>query len=289
MYYSVFQPWMRARNYATLRSVFGESSSMTVFPDRFLFDTVLLGGWGIPALLEEGAETAARFGGGTPSTDDWPFMYLERPTVAPVYLKLIGMIGALILCVALLLRRLEPARGFPLGFLFLGIGFTLLEASAIVRLSLLFGSTWTVNAVVFASVLTMVFLANWAVVGRFAPPVRWAWPSLLLMLLVNWALPLSWLFAVDAPVRVIPCGLLIGMPVFCASVCFSRLFEAESAAGLALGVNLVGAMAGGLAEYASMVVGMRAVWLALVGVYAVAWMCSIVPVQRRATVLLATR
>jgi SAM-dependent methyltransferase len=276
MYYSVFQPWMLPRIFATLRSVFGEGSAMILTRDRFLFDTVLLGGQGVAARDEDEA-TAARFGGGVPSTDDWPFMYLERPTIAPVYLKLVATIAALILGVVALLHRLEPARGFPLHFLFLGIGFTLLESSAIVRLSLLFGSTWSVNALVFSAVLTMVFLANWMVVRRLAPPLRWAWPGLLLLLVANWAFPLTWLFGVGTSLRAILCGLLIGVPVFCASVCFSRLFEGQANTGFALGVNLVGAMAGGLVEYASMAVGMRAIWLVLVGVYAVAWFASRVP------------
>jgi hypothetical protein len=280
MYYSLFQPWMRSRTYATLRAAFGEHSSLYVAEDRLLFDTVLLGTRGVPASREE-QESAARYGGGIPSTDDWPFMYLERPTIAPVYLKLIAMISALILGVVILLSRIEPARGFPLHFLFLGIGFTLLESSAIVRLSLLFGSTWIVNAVVFSSVLAMVFLANWAVVRGVAPTLRWAWPSLVILLVANWAFPLPWLFGVGAPDRALLCGLLIGVPVFCASVCFSRLFGGESATGFALGVNLVGAMAGGLVEYASMVVGMRAIWLVLVGVYAVAWAASFTTTRSR--------
>jgi len=77
------------------------------------------------------------------------------------------------------------------------------------------------------------------------------------------------------------CGLLIGIPVFCASVCFSRLFGVEPTTGFALGVNLVGAMAGGLVEYASMILGMRAIWLILVSVYGLAWAAS--PPSNRGT------
>ena len=150
MYYSTFQPWMWSRVYSTLRDVYGDQSSMLFFKSRFLFDTVLLAARDLPELHAEPG-IVSRYGGGRPSTDDWPFMYLERPTIAPVYLKLMAVVAALIAAVFALLRRLEPTRGFLRSeFLLLGLGFTLLESSAIVRLSLLFGSTWTVNVVVFS-------------------------------------------------------------------------------------------------------------------------------------------
>jgi SAM-dependent methyltransferase len=272
MYYSVFQPWMRPRVYATLKAAFHQDAAIYTTGDPFLFDTVLLGSKGTPSVHAEPA--MAQFDGGTPSTDDWPFMYLERPTIAPVYLKLIATILALILGVFALLSRIEPARGFPAHFLLLGIGFTLLESSAIVRLSLLFGSTWSVNAVVFSSVLAMIFLANVTVIKQWAPPLGWTWLLLLVSLTVNWAFPYANLLQMGASVRARTSGLLIGLPVFCAALCFSALFQGEKATGFALGINLIGAMAGGLVEYLSMVIGLRAIWLLLVAVYAMAWLTS---------------
>ena len=46
------------------------------------------------------------------------------------------------------------------------------------------------------------------------------------------------------------------------------------------GINLVGAMAGGLVEYLSMLIGMRAVWLVVLGVYAAAWLTTRLAVGR---------
>jgi SAM-dependent methyltransferase len=282
MYYSALQPWMRSRIYATIRSVFPDGASLHSTPDRLLFDTVLIGAHGLAASEGGLASTTEQIADALPSTDDWPFMYLERPTIAPVYLKLIGLILVCIVGVFVVLRRIEPARGFPVHFLLLGVGFTLLESSAIVRLSLLFGSTWSVNAVVFSSVLAMVFFANWAVLRGLAPPLTWAWIGLLVFLLVNWAVPLSSLFGVGTAARASLSGLLIGIPVFCASVCFSRLFERQPATGYALGINLIGAMGGGLVEYASMIIGMRAIWLVLVAVYGLAAASTVVSARLRA-------
>ena len=74
-----------------------------------------------------------------------------------------------------------------------------------------------------------------------------------------------------AILRTLSCTLLVGLPVFFAAVCFSRLFREQKVTGYALGINLVGAMGGGLVEYLSMLLGMRAVWLVILGVYLAAW------------------
>jgi hypothetical protein len=50
-------------------------------------------------------------------------------------------------------------------------------------------------------------------------------------------------------------GLLVGSPVFFAGLCFSGLFGAQKTYRLPLGMNLVGAMGGGVLEYASMLTG----------------------------------
>ena len=43
---------------------------------------------------------------------------------------------------------------------FLGAGFMLIETKAVVQMALLFGSTWTVNSIVFCAVLSMILVAN---------------------------------------------------------------------------------------------------------------------------------
>jgi hypothetical protein len=143
-----------------------------------------------------------------------------------------------------------------------------------VRLALLFGSTWVVNAVVFASVLAMIFVANAAVLRRRAPSLSVAWAGVVLALAANAVLPLDALLALPSIGRVAVAALLVGTPVFFAAVCFSRLFGQESSTGFALGVNLVGAMAGGGLEYLSMVLGMRAVWWIAACVYLAALLAS---------------
>jgi SAM-dependent methyltransferase len=270
VYYSVWQDWLFSRLYSTVAAVFGDEVVMIVDDQGWLFDTTIMAGRGV-AELRSSPKVAAALGSGIVSTDDWPFVYLRTPTVGRIYVQLLAIISALVLFVFLLLRRVHPVTGLHANFLFLGLGFTLMESSAVVRLALLFGSTWLVNAVVFSAALATIFVANAAVMRGHAPPLRVAWATLFVSLLVNYAFPVSALFAVPAAARALAAALLVGVPVFCAALCFSHLFAREPVTGYPLGVNLVGAMAGGLVEYMSMATGMRAVWLMVLIVYLLAF------------------
>ncbi len=274
LHYSAFQPWLRRRIYSTVRDVFGPGCRMQVEESELLFNTTIAASVDAPG-FGDSAAAAAEFSGGLVSTDDWPFIYLRRPTVSPVYIKLLAVVLCLTAVAFFLLRRIHPVTGLHANFLFLGLGFTLMESSAIVRLALVFGSTWTVNAVVFSAVLATIFLGNLSVLKGKAPPLAFAWPGVLVFVLINFLFPMQLLFHVPTVLRVVVCGLLIGTPVFFASICFSRLFEGEPVTGYPLGVNLIGAMAGGTIEYASMAVGMRAIWLVVLAIYGAAWVSTL--------------
>jgi SAM-dependent methyltransferase len=281
IHYSVFQGWLYSRIYSTARAVFGEQTVLLVEATPHLFNTTILAGRDLPG-LRDSAEHVARLGRGLVATDDWPFVYLERPAMAPVYVQILAVVLLLVAAAFVVLRRVHPVRGLNAEFLLLGLGFTLMEAAAVVRLALLFGSTWTVNAAVFAAVLATILLANVLVQWSRAPPLRVSFPLLWLCVLANWALPVGLLFALPLGARVLATALLVGAPVFCAAVCFSRLFADEPVTGYPLGLNLVGAMAGGVLEYISMVTGMRAVWLLVLVIYMLAWLFT-----RRARLLAA--
>ena len=142
---------------------------------------------------------------------------------------------------------------------------------AIVRLALLFGSTWIVNVVVFVAVLLTVFVANLSVMRGVAPPLRASWIGLCTALAASYLFPVQSLLEFALPLRIVASTGLIFVPVYFASVCFSRLFQREEEVGYPLGLNLVGAMAGGWLEYLSMVYGLRSIWLVALVVYALAW------------------
>ncbi len=180
----------------------------------------------------------------------------------------------LVLITSLLLRSKKNTHAVCSDFLLLGAGFALLESVAIVRMALLFGSTWSIHAVVFSAVLVTMFLANLAVRWDKAPAQRVCWTALLFTVLLNYLFPLEIMLSMTTPVRIIASMFFVAAPVFFASVCFSRLFRRQRAVGYPLGVNLIGTMIGGWIEYLSMVLGIRAIWLVLLAIYAAAWMAS---------------
>jgi len=189
------------------------------------------------------------------STDHWPFLYLESRTIP------ISMLGVLVifLCFAVgLLRRTLTLRSLAnrqnLHLFFLGAGFMLLETKGVTELSLLFGSTWIVNAVVIAAFLTMGLLANTLVVLR--PVSRgFAYAALFILLLGGMFLPYSLFAVLPATTRVFAAATLVGLPVFFSGLIFSRSFRDTSQPAQALGINLLGAVIGGVLENLVMIGG----------------------------------
>lgn len=280
LYYSVMKPWLYGRLLATVTSVFGDSVMMKVWKNQFLFNTAIAAAKrpGTLMLNEEGRKLTR---GALTCRDDWPFIYLGERTIAPIYWQFIAFVAAGVCIAFVVLRRTaEPgcrSNERCASLLFLGLGFTLVESSSIVRLALLFGSTWIINSIVFSAVLAMIFLANWSVMRSRAPSLMVAWIGVLSALFINYLIPTSPLCGLPWMARAGLCVLLVGTPVYFAAVCFSRLFARSTVTGYALGMNLVGAMFGGVLEYCSMVTGMRAVWLLAMGIYACAWAVSVFP------------
>src|SRR3954449_6326649 len=104
-----------------------------------------------------------------PATDDAPFLYYKGGSIPPIYLWTLGGI----LLVSLLLVRVVGGRFRamrPYGDLFfMGAAFLLLETKNVATFALLFGTTWLVNALVFAGVLITV-LAAVETTRRLPPP-----------------------------------------------------------------------------------------------------------------------
>ncbi len=265
-YYSAFKPWFVGRIYATMASAFPGALRLHIFKDNYLFNAVIVAAKELPGFASD-PEADRQLGVSPPSTDDWPYIYLQRPVISTLYLQVLGLIGVLIALAFALTRRLTPSASLHLDFFFLGAGFSLMESAAIVRLALAFGTTWIVSAVVFASVLLTVFLANALLERRPRLPAGIAWWALLAGVAANYFFPVHSLLTLSFPLRVLAAAALIGTPVFFAGVAFSALFKREPDVGPPFGMNMIGAMSGGSVEYFSMLLGMRSIWLILWGVY----------------------
>ncbi|MEA3510784.1 MAG: spermidine synthase [Actinomycetota bacterium] len=194
-----------------------------------------------------------------PVTDDKPFLYLDESRVPTIYLAAVILI--LLASVVGVRGFAGPLRGFGIyiDLFFMGAAFLLLETKTIVQFSLLFGSTWFVNALVFAGILVSVLgaieVAKWRRLP--GPPVLYS--LLFVALFAAWLVPPSWLLTLDGPVRFAAGVALAFTPVFAANLIFAQRFKDTASSTTAFGVNLLGAMLGGVLEYAALWIGYR--WL----------------------------
>ncbi|HOO55884.1 MAG TPA: hypothetical protein PLN69_03610 [bacterium] len=203
------------------------------------------------------------------TTDDWPFVYLRNKGVPP------HNIWGLVLVAVVSVLFLGGFMGFSglskisVHFFFLGGAFMLLETESIVKLALIHGSTWLVNSVVFISVLTMIFFANIFVL-KFRPRgIKLVYALLLISLAANYFVPLECFLGKGRFVENALSALLLFAPIGFAGIIFAVSFRKSSRPALDLGSNLLGIIAGGIAEYASLSFGYNALILFAAGMYVV--------------------
>ncbi len=265
MYNYYEQRWLIDRYAGTLNEVYGRPPCID---DQ--------GGNGFHlAFLEDAKTSAALRCAGTwvtqttpvprPATDDHPFPYLRNRTIPGFYLATI----ALILLAALVMVRVAGGPFRPMArytdLFFMGAAFLLLETMYVVRFALFFGTTWFVNALVFAGVLLSVLLAvevSKRVTAR-RPALLYA--VLVAFLAVAFFVPPSWVLSLAVPLRFLVAVGLAFAPIFTANLVFTQRFKDVGSSTVAFGANLLGAMFGGILEYGALVVGYRAL-LIVVGV-----------------------
>jgi Spermine/spermidine synthase domain len=211
------------------------------------------------------------------ATDDWPFLYLSRQTIPRDYMIVMGSILAISLITILSLRRRR--WGCPdFHFLFLGVGFLLLETKSISDCSLYFGSTWQVTMIVVAGVLLMVLAANFlAPAFRFS--LLWYIP-LIATLIALYVIPHQWVLSLGRAQRVAWAILIVPLPILFAGIIFSTTFRGASDAGALFGANLVGAVIGGCCEYLGMAIGNSALLFLVTGAYVGSFICQLVIADR---------
>jgi spermidine synthase len=208
------------------------------------------------------------------TTDDWPFLYLLKPMIPTLSLRGMVIMGGLGLLLILFFLPRNKNSGFEnnrplyLQLFFLGAGFMLIETKAVVTMALLFGGTWIVNSVVFVAVLAMILLANlWTF--KFRPAQLWPYyTGLVISLALNLIVSLDSFLGMNRSIQVLGSCLLVFVPIWFAGVIFATSFRKSTQADRAFGVNIAGAMMGGLAEYSSMAVGFRYLVLIAILFYA---------------------
>jgi len=211
-----------------------------------------------------------------PATDDWPFLYLKAESLPSHYLVALSviLIWAALVVFRGAARAQIPLRRFSPHFFVLGIAFLLLETRSLVTFSLLFGSTWLVNALVFFAILASVLLA----IGisariRLGRP-RILYGALLVAIAIAWLLPPGNLLIEPAWLRYLVAATVAFAPVFLGNLVFSFSFRDTASADMAFASNLLGAMVGGAVEYLALISGYQALLVVLGGLYVLAWVLA---------------
>jgi hypothetical protein len=271
--YNYYAPFLFSRYATTIETAFHRDPCAQVGPP--------LGGRRLSVLTVRAdgpVPNCAAYWHGTrvsPATDDHPFPYLPTNTIPAPYLLMLGLI---LLGSVLFVRIGGGSFGQMRGYVdlaFMGAAFLLLETKNVVQFALLFGSTWFVNALVFAGVLVAVYLAvetaRWVRLPR--PPILYA--ALAAALALAWVVPQEALLGLPMVVRFLAGTALAFAPVYLANLVFAQRFAGVETAGTAFAANLLGAMVGGTLEYVALITGYRFL-LILVGVlYALAFVTGL--------------
>ena len=280
MYNIYREPWLVTKLGQTMEDVFGHTPLVRdVAPGTAVLAAgpavSALGGGAPPGssvdpMPEVGAPVPQ------PATDDWPFPYLRTPAVATYYLLALGFLLAFAIAGVLLAARATstPVRRFSPHFFVLGIAFLLLETKSLVSFSLLFGTTWLVNAMSFFAILASVLLAI-AVNARLRPssPIPF-YLGLGIALGVAYLVPPDSLLLEPPELRYAVAAAVAFAPIFFANLVFTYSFRETGAADMAFASNLLGAMVGGALEYLALLGGFRSLLLVVAVLYVLAFLLA---------------
>jgi hypothetical protein len=266
MYNFYREQWLVDRLGNTLATTFGHSPCLLSSPEAISLAVFVVGA--TPA--DQRCETTWAPTGTPPepSTDDRPFLYVAEDTgflgIPTIYLAAIGLIMLFSVLAIGLAGGVSQARTMwqYRDLFLLGVAFLLLETKNVTGFALYFGTTWLVNALVFAGVLVAV-LAAIEITRRFrTPPLRIMYVVLFGGLALAWLVPTSWVLSLPVPVRLVVAIVLAFLPIMAANIIFAKRFESSAHPVTAFGTNLLGAMIGGCLEYAALATGYR--WLLVI-------------------------
>ena len=251
-----------AKLYQMIGDAFGEPPGV-FFENDYLFDLTLVAGHGAhdvpavrPAVLRDLTQQTER------PHDDWPYLYLTGRTIPAHYivaLVVLLLITGLFMFVGA--RRSLSGGQWDAAMFFMGAGFLLVETKSVTEMSLLFGSTWTVNLMVFAAILVMVLIANVIVQRREPARTRPLFIALFLTLAIAYVVPASALLPLGTAAQWGAGALMVALPILFASLIFSTLLSRRVDAARALAYNLLGAILGGVLEYSAMALGIKAMYI----------------------------
>ena len=260
MYNLYRERWLVDRFAGTVATAFGHEPCV----DR----VGLLGGIGGAAVItaaldarDQSCPPGTRFLAVTdpvpPATDDKPFPYFRGGFLPNLYLVTLGLVLLVSLVSVRMLggpfREMRPYADL----FFMGAAFLLLETRSVTTFALLFGTTWIVNAIVFAGVLVAVLLAVETTRRVRTPRLPILYLGIVLALALAFVVPNASLLTLGFGPRLVTAVALAFAPIYLANLAFSKRFGATADSRTAFAVNVLGAMVGGCAEYAALLIGYR--------------------------------
>ncbi|HEY7659459.1 MAG TPA: spermidine synthase [Actinomycetota bacterium] len=270
MYNYYRYPWLADRLANTVDEVYGHRPCFDSTRQVGFLALITIGlepdGIACPSLWTSASGTPVE-----PATDDRPFVYLREAAVPSLYLLTVALILAASAVAVRIVSGPFRAMRSCLDLFFMGAAFLLLETKSVVQFALLFGTTWFVNALVFAGILLSVLLAI-EVAKRARPNPVALYAILAGALAVAYAIPASALLELSVGPRFAAAVALAFAPVFCANLVFAERFQIVERPTVAFGANLLGAMVGGTLEYASLVSGYRSLLVVVAALYGLAFL-----------------
>lgn len=273
MYNFYRERWLVDRLGATLTQVFGREPCLSLSPHASHLAMMSVGEVA-GAIACDATWTPVTLPAPGPATDDYPFLYLKERGIPSFYMIAI----VLILAVSVVATRvaggpLRRMRGYT-DLFFMGMAFLLLETKNVIQFALLFGTTWIVNALVFMGILVSVLIAV-AVARRWpAKNPKRLYLVLLATIVVAFAVPNGALLQLPAAARFLAAILIAFSPIFVANLVFAERFATVENSTAAFGANLLGAMAGGVLEYVSLVTGYRFLLVVVAALYGLAFLAG---------------
>jgi SAM-dependent methyltransferase len=279
-------PFIVDRINSTLTEVFGDPPIITVIQD---FSE--LGGGGVmfitgdmnriakslesnkelANLIKLGELTKWRPTGKTPiTTDDWPYFYLETPSIPILFYLLAGLMIVLYLISTRCTGGMSDIRAWSLmhwTFFFFGAAFILLEVGGISRASPLLGGTWIINAVMISGILLMALLANVTIYFYEGIPLNVSFLLLIMSCLILFFFDETILYNLEFYQRILATGIVFSIPVFFSGLVFIKVFSDADCRDELLGANMLGALVGGVLQYLSFLIGLKSLFLIVTLIY----------------------
>lgn len=267
LYQTITQAWGRPplayvdKSWDSVLFIFGPGAEELQIPDSLE---------GLRKWPEANEPSASR-----PSSDDWPFLYLQFQHGA-IFFYVATLLVAVVFP-ALILTKVKDATISKAGWgsmFFLGQAFMLIETKSITKLSLIFGATWLVSSVVIALILVMAYLATLFVMKRTVN-IHILYGLLFASLAVEFLYEIPQASTLPPMAVATISSLIACLPILFGGMIFSTCFKRAPSPAAYFSANLLGVSIGGLTENLCIAIGLKNLTLVAALLYFASFLCAV--------------